>query len=179
MIEIHFDPIAPSQHFARKTNAGWIALGVLFAVTACGEPTALTDSRHPTGSQTMALTAARDAVIVAHAHEGVLSYVGLGGSVTELQLDGEPTRVTLAQGRYFVTLRQARSVAVFELGDDKSLREVKRIQVGAEPFGVVTPEDQAHVYVAVALEGVVKEIDSLTLEVTRTFEVEGEPRWLA
>ena len=127
----------------------------------------------------MALSAERDAVLVAHPNEGTVGLVGLHGSLNELRLDGEPTRITQAQGRYFVTLRQARAVAVLEIASDGSLTEVQRIHVGAEPYGVVAPEDQAHVYVAVALEGVVKEIDSQSLQITRTFDVQGEPRFMA
>lgn len=163
------------MNWMKLTLPGLLAASAL----ACGDKArGLEDPTHPTGSQTMALNAAKDAVVIAHPHEGVVSRVGLDGQLQELMLDGEPTRVTKAGNRYFVSLRQARSVAVLNESNG-ALVEETRIAVGPEPFGIVASEDGATVYVASALGGVVQEIDANTLTVGRSFEVEGEPRWLA
>jgi mono/diheme cytochrome c family protein len=102
----------------------------------------------------------------------------VGNTVTRTYVGLEPTRIARAGERLFVTLRGERSLAVLERSDS-GLTLLSKIPVGAEPFGVVASENGRRVYVAAALEGEVHEIDAETLEITRSWTVRDEPRWLA
>ncbi|MCA9555374.1 MAG: hypothetical protein KC933_35405 [Myxococcales bacterium] len=137
------------------------------------------ETRHPTGSSALATSQGYSALYVANAAEGSVSRVLLSeGTVGELPLAGEPTRVARAGDRVFVTLRTERKLAV--LADDgRRLTVETTVPVGAEPVGVVADERGEHVYVASSLSNRVDELDAATLSVTRTWAVGDEPRWLA
>ena len=138
----------------------------------------LADGRFQTGSATLTTSADRRAVFVVNEDEGTLSRVTTGDSqVDQVYLGARPSRVARAGDHLYVSLRGERAVVV--LSADRRLTEVDRIQVGPEPVGVVASEDGSRVYVAVSLGGRVVEIDTDDRTISRSWPVEGEPRWLA
>lgn len=150
----------------------------LIFVLACSSPT-LEDSRHPTGSRTLASSTSYQTLYAVSADEGVVSRVPKDlTSITGLAIGGEPTRIARAQDRIFVTLRSQRQVAVLK-DDGRGLVQEAAISVGAEPYGIVADEAGAKLYVASSQSHRVDEIDAGSLVVLRSFAVEGEPRWLA
>src|SRR5687767_13271640 len=149
----------------------------LLLSTACGG-SELEDARHPTGSQSITTSSDYSALYVANTQEGSITRLPIDGSPVNIPLDGEPTRIARAGNKVFVSLRAARQVAVLE-DDGSTLREIARIRVGHEPFGVVANELGTRVYVASSLSNTVQEIDAATFAVIREFQVANEPRWLA
>lgn len=158
----------------RKTTT---ILGAALAFAACGNPAE--DGRNPSGSQSMVTSQDYKALYVASPDDGTVSRVDAASLDLEtLKIDGEPTRVARIADRVLVTLRSERAVA--ELVDDGTkLTEVRRIQVGAEPVGIVATEDGTRVYVAVSQTGRILELDGTTLEELRAWYSPNEPRWLA
>jgi YVTN family beta-propeller protein len=137
----------------------------------------LKDPSHPTGSSTIA---AQDRTLYAvNAWDGTLTRTDWkDGASREMELDGEPTRISAVGDELWVTLRSDRSVAILRTTSTLP-EERERIKVGAEPYGIVASEDGSKVYVALSQEDAVVEIDAATREVTRRFEVGNDPRWLA
>lgn len=123
---------------------------------------------------------AHDALYAVNVDEGTLSRIDVAsGAVTEIEVGREPTRVTRAKGRVYVSLRAERGVAVLEERDG-GLVMVDRIETGAEPVGLIANEAGTRLYVAASTQNVVQEFD-LTEggALLREFVVPGSPMWLA
>lgn len=156
----------------------WCLAAAAGLSAACAK-TQLDDSRHPTGSQAAVTSSDRRALYVANVHNDSVSRVDLDAqTVAELPVGAEPTRITRAGDRVFVTLRAERNLAVLEEGLS-GLRLVRTVAVGAEPYAVIAPEDGQRIYVSVSQAGEVLEMDPVSLEVLRRWSIPGEPRWLA
>lgn len=153
---------------------------VLFATAACSGGAELSDKRLPTGSQTIATSSDYSAIYVANTDHGTVARVPLApGSEPEQVTVGKlPSRIARGGNRLFVTLRGERKVSVLE-ERGTTIAEIGQIDVGAEPYGVVASDDGTRVYVTIAMEDKVVEIDGGSLAVLREFAVEGQPRWLA
>jgi mono/diheme cytochrome c family protein len=150
-------------------------MGVLALVVACGQA----DRMAPNSSGVMALSRDGAAVWVADADNGSVAMVPLqGGAVRSFPVGLNPTRLVQIGDRVLVTLRGERSVAELKVTDGVA-ELVRKVEVGAEPFGIVASADGAEVYVALSLEGAVVELDGASLVEQRRFAVPGEPRWLA
>ena len=144
----------------------------LLSLAACTPPPETSGG----GSQTAA--AGDDALYVAHTDEGAVSRYDLEfGTIDNLDLGGEPSRIALAGGRLLVTLRAERSIALVEDIDGR-LSLVNRVQTGAEPLGIVASADGEHVYVALSTQDEVHELDA-DLSFVRAISLPGRPSWLA
>ena len=154
-----------------------LLLAAAGSLTACsGE---LNDARHNTGGTSVVASSDYQALYVANADQGTISIVDRdSATVTEIDAGLEPVRLARADGRVFATLRGERAVGVFREVDG-GLEFESRIPVGAEPFGIVADEKGKHLYVANQLGGEVMQIDAQTLEITKSWAVEGQPRWVA
>lgn len=151
---------------------------LLMALAACAP--GLEDETFPTGSSTVAMSRDGSHALAIDVDAGRLVRVGVDGAVIDgLDLGGEPARVAPigATGRFAVTLRASRAVAIIE--DGAGLTLVDTIAVGAEPVAVVADELGQRLYVAVSTQDEVVEIDTATNTVLRRFSVGGEPRWMA
>jgi hypothetical protein len=139
----------------------------------------LDDARYSTGSQAMVASSDYDALYVANVDHGTVTRVDPeAGRYDTFEVGLEPTRIARAGTRVFVTLRGERAVAVLnEKGS--SLELETKIQVGAEPFGIVANEKGDRVYVASSLSMRVDEIDAEGLTILRSFPMPAEPRWLS
>lgn len=147
------------------------------AVTACGG--GLSDARHPTGSQTLATSSDYKALYVASTDHGAVTRFDIDTqTTTRFEAGFEPMRIARADERVFVTLRGERAVAVFDETKD-GLELVGRVEVGAEPYGIVAKENGDQVYVAVSMADKVVEIDTEELEISNEWTVRDQPRWLA
>jgi|GEM_PF-517476 len=147
------------------------------ALTACGGE--LDDARFQTGSSSVVASSDYSALYVANTDQGTISRVQVEtGDVTEIEVGIEPVRIARAGDRLFATLRGERTLAILSEVDGVLAVE-NRIELGAEPYGVVADEAGRFVYVASQLGGTVDEIDAETLTVTRTFAVDGQPRFVA
>lgn len=146
--------------------------------SACAK-TALDDSRYPTGSQTMVTSSDHRALYVANVLTDSVSRVDVqAGTATEIAVGSEPTRIARAGDRVFVTLRGERKLAVMrETASGLSLETT--VAVGAEPYGVIAPEDGKRLYVTVSQTGEVLQMDPVSLEVLKRWPIEAEPRWIA
>lgn len=168
-----------AMHRPRAARGLLLTFAPALGLAACGGPGGLDETRHPTGSSALATSQGYSALYVANAAEGSVSRVLLSeGTVGELPLAGEPTRVARAGDHVFVTLRTERKLAVL-VDDGRRLTVETTVPVGAEPVGVVADERGERVYVASSLSNRVDELDAATLSVTRTWAVGDEPRWLA
>jgi len=146
-------------------------------LTGCGG--GAEDARNPMGSQGLITSQDYTALYVANAEEGSITRVDAVSMQTqETALPGEPTRLARIGDRIFASLRTERCIV--ELTETANgLKVGRRVDVGAEPYGLVASEDGTRLYVAVSMGGEVKELDGQSLEVLRVWKVEGEPRWLA
>lgn len=134
----------------------------------------------PSGPVSSTVVALEDseALVAVNVDEGTVSRLTIEtGKVDRVEVGIEPTRLTRAGERVFVTLRGQREVVALDDGPN-GLVEGARETVGAEPYGIVTAPEGGPVYVAVSLEDKVLELDPTTLETVRTFNVPNEPRWL-
>lgn len=148
---------------------------VALAVLGCR-----TDDESPVASSaTLVASSDGESLYALNVDEGTLSRMSVDGLRVETVPAGdEPTRLTRAGRKVWVTLRGERGVVAFE--DTKGgLVEVARAEVGAEPYGTVALSDGSRVYVALSMEDRVVELDGVTLEELRSFPVLDEPRWLA
>lgn len=137
------------------------------------------DPLSPTGSASVVTSSAHDALYTVNVDEGTVSVVSAtDGSVSEVTVGREPTRITRAGPRVFVTLRAERGIAVLEERDG-GLLMVDRFETGAEPVGIIAREDGERLYVALSTQDEVHELDARTGATLRTFAVEGHPAWLA
>ncbi len=137
------------------------------------------DARNPMGSQGLITSQDYKALYVANAEEGSITRVDAVSMQTqETELPGEPTRLARIDHRVFASLRTERCIVELTETAD-GLQVGRRVDVGAEPYGLVASEDGTRLYVAVSMGGEVKELDGQSLEVLRVWKVEGEPRWLA
>jgi len=163
-----------------NTAGSFLRLTILCAVgalTACSGQ--LNDSRYATGSNSLVASSDYQALYVTNPDQGTVSKIDVEtGDVTEIEVGIEPVRIARAGDTLFASLRGERALAVLNEVDGQ-LTVSARIELGAEPFGVVADEKGRSVYVASQLGGTVDEIDVETLTVVRTFEVRGQPRFLA
>jgi mono/diheme cytochrome c family protein len=139
----------------------------------------LEDARFPTGSQSIVSSTDYEAVYTVDPDAGTVVRIDARtGRVRTIDVGGEPTRLARANGRVFATLRAERAIAVLdEIDGDLELSHT--VSVGAEPFGIVASEDGTRLYVAESTQGRVSELDGTTLERLASWDVSGEPRWLA
>lgn len=136
---------------------------------------ALSNARHATGSNMLA-TDAGGLLFAVNPDSGTLTRVDpITRATTEVDVGTEPSRVTVAGDRVFVSLRGERALVRL---DADTLEHEARAEIGAEPVGVVAREDGRRVYVALSQENAVLELDGETLAEVRRFEVSGEPRYL-
>ncbi len=160
-----------------KRKANTIAMTAGLALAACSG--GASDGRSPMGSQALTTSTDFSALYVANASEDSVTRVDIDTRTTRTTpLEGEPTRIARTEDRILVTLRAKRAVAVLN-AQGTDLVEETRINVGAEPFGIVATEDGARFYVVSSLSGLVQEFDGLTLEVLRAWTLPNEPRWVA
>lgn len=149
------------------------------ASTAIGCGGNLTNGKTQTGSQAMAR--APEGFVIAEAAQERVTFLSRGSlTPRSVQLDGMPARVALAQGRAFVSVVTHRKLLVLAAEGDAQLEQVGEIDVGAEPFGVVTSPEQTRVYVALMQTGEILEIDAGSLAIIRRIPSRlFQPRWLA
>ncbi len=133
----------------------------------------------PTSGTLAALDAAGQLVAV-NTDEDTVSWIQTAtGEVDELEVGREPTRVTAAAGRIWVTTRLDGEVVELTVDDTGFFHVVQRRWVGSEPYGIVATADGSRVFVAVSMDDRVLELDTETLDPVRSFDVPSEPRWLA
>ena len=155
-----------------------IGLATISTIALVGCGTSATDALYPSGSSTIVTSADHQKVFAVNVHEGTVSLLDPESeAIANVDVGDEPTRIARVGDRLVVTLRGERSIA--EL--DGTTGEVLRVlpTTGPEPFGVVATKDGSLVYVSVSMGGLIEERDGTSLEVLRTFEVGGEPRWMA
>ncbi len=141
-------------------------------IAACSGP-GLENDAFPTGSSTIVVSRSGKIANV-NEDEGTLSLLDPDSrSVTTVSVGDWPARVAPVGDQLWVTLRGEGKIAVVEGA------EVHKIEVSAEPFGIVATEDGKRVYVASPAEGRVLELHGRTETVLRSFAVPDQPRWLA
>ena len=129
------------------------------------------------GSATILPTADGDDLYLLDTDEAELVwYSPSAGTMRTSNLESTPGRLTRAGKTIWVTLPEARSIAVVE-DDLFALNRVGTIPTGADPFGIVANVDGTRLYVALRDEGEVQEL-STDGEVLRSWAVEGQPSWL-
>ncbi len=155
-----------------------VPLAVLPLALACGGG-GLSESRHPTGSQSIAASSDYSALYVANEAEGTVSRVNPeAGTAERVEVGAEPSRIARIGNTVFVSLAAERAIAVLE-DTAGVLSVVGRIEVGAEPNGLVTSEDGTRLFVAETTQNRVSLIDPVARRIVRSWAVEGQPRWLA
>ncbi|MEZ4316255.1 MAG: c-type cytochrome [Myxococcota bacterium] len=132
---------------------------------------------HSTGSTTLVVDPYGELINV-NVDSGTISRTNpRTNAVIEVPVGSEPTRLAIAGDSLWVTLRNER--AVVELGvDTLEAGVIRRVELGAEPFGIVASPDGSRVYVALSQDAAVLELDA-NLQVLRSFTLPGEPRYLA
>jgi len=132
-----------------------------------------------TGSSTIA--SHQDLGLIYALNEGdrtLSRLITLTGDATVLPLAGRPGRVAALNGRVYVTLRDDRSIQVFE-ETGSGLVDLGTHAIGHEPLGLVAHHRSGRLFVALAGADQVLEVGAGTLQVSRSWEVPGQPRWLA
>ena len=141
---------------------------------------ALTNTFHPTGSQTLATSSDQRFVVATNATENSISLLR-GSDLTRLdriEIGATPERVAPLGNHFIISLRGERAIVKVAVMHNQ-LTVIDRIDTGAEPIGLVVSEDASKVYVAVSQSGLVEERSGDTLELIRSFKIDHEPRWLA
>ena len=167
-----------------------LALSVFFGLSLLGascdsdpcslKDGSLTNSYHPTGSQTLAASSDRQFVLATNATENSVSLLRASdlSRLDRLEIGATPERVAPLGNQFVVSLRGERALAKVAVINNK-ITITDRIDTGAEPIGLVTSEDASKVYVAVSQSGLIEERSGETLELVRSLKIDHEPRWLA
>lgn len=154
------------------------ALFSLSLLAACTPGEALEDSLFATGSSSVVADGEYASLYAVNTDAGSLSRTAPGSTaVDELPLGLEPTRVARAGDKLFVTLRGERSVAIVQLSEAGPVL-LEKVEVGAEPFGVVANEKGNRVYVSISQGNQVVEMNA-SGKITEVWDVPHEPRYLA
>lgn len=133
----------------------------------------------PLGSSTVATSDDNSRVYAVNRDAGTLTIVDrITGQSEELSVGSEPTRIARSEDHLYVSLRGERQILVLK-ETESSLVVMDAIDTGAEPFGLVASPDESAIYAAISMENEVLEIDVKTHEITATWSVPNEPRWLA
>jgi mono/diheme cytochrome c family protein len=136
------------------------------------------DTTHRTGSSTIAVDDA-GRVYNVNPDAGTITRTDVeSGEQVEVAVGLEPSRIAVQRGTVYVTLRGERSLVALSV-DDLEAGVIDRIEVGAEPLGLVLNGNGSRAYVAVSGEDQVLEIDTDGLLPMRVFTVAGQPRHLA
>lgn len=153
-----------------------LSIALSLSLMAC---TAGSDDRLATGSSTAVASSSFARMYVVNPDAGTISEARPGDAKPiEIDVGLEPTRIARTNTTLFVTLRGERTVAVLEeRGEGAEL--VDRIEVGAEPYGIVASNDGSRIFVAVSQDDRVVEIDPVSRTVTRSWFVPNEPRYVA
>ncbi|MEL6349320.1 MAG: cytochrome c peroxidase [Myxococcota bacterium] len=119
-----------------------------------------------------------DAVYVANADVDSISRVSTRtGQMSELDLPGGPVRLAAHDGLVYVNLRAAGAIAVLEDTDDGlQVREI--VDVGAEPVGMALSGSGQTLYVSLAVDNRVLALNTASMNVVRSWDIDGSPRWL-
>jgi mono/diheme cytochrome c family protein len=137
------------------------------------------NSVQATGSQALAASKDGSALYAVNADDQTIIRWGVGDRrVTRAKIGIEPTRVARAGDTLLVSLRGERAVAVVRDTDSELVVE-GRIDVGAEPYGIVANRDGSIAFVAASLSNEVEQIDLRSRKVVQRWTILGEPRWLA
>jgi len=162
-----------------RIATGAAVIGLAF-LAGCAPGGALEDARYPTGSNTLVASSDYQSAYVVNTDAGTVARVtpSTGTTGNEVAVGSEPTRIARAGDRVFITLRGERRVAVLT-ETPSGLVEDAKIDVGAEPYGIVATEDGSRVYVANSQSDSVWEIDAVSDDILRKWTVPGEPRYLA
>ncbi|MSQ02470.1 MAG: hypothetical protein EXR71_11365 [Myxococcales bacterium] len=148
-------------------------------ILACACSAGLSEATFPTGSQTVVTSADLHSLLVVDNAGGALSRRDIeGGKTTSVAVGALPERVTRAGSKIYVTVRGERALAVLTDASGE-LELLEKVDVGAEPIGVVAREDGTRIYVALSQEDAVVELDGSTLAEVRRWSVAGQPSWLA
>ena len=149
----------------------------LLLTMACSS--GLQEPTFPTGSQTAISSRDLSAVLVVDEDHGAVSRFKVAdGSVSSVEVGGQPERIARAGNRVYVTLRADGALAVLK-DEGGALELLERVEVGAEPVGVVASEDGSRVYVALSQENAVVELDGESFVELQRWSVAGQPSWLA
>ena len=154
------------------------SLLALALLAGCGD--GRLDEIYPLGTSTITSSRSGDALYAVNTVDGTISQVNVEtGASFELPVGLEPTRIArLSDDRLAVTLRGERAVAIVDISGTKPVLQ-RKVQVGAEPFGIVASQDGAVVYVALSQQNEVIELDGTDLRALRSWSVDSDPRWLA
>jgi hypothetical protein len=109
--------------------------------------------------------------------EAVVQYDPTSGWSRSTPLGTLPGRLARVDDTVWVTLPAARGIAVLVDGPD-GLTRTDTLATGAEPLGIAANADGTRLYVALATSGMVQELTP-DGEVLRSWEVEGQPSWIA
>ncbi len=156
-----------------------LAASVIVSSALAGCAGSLADPDFSTGSSTLIASADGSALYAVNVDEGTVSrFEPATGVTTTLPVGLQPSRIARTKDRVFVTLRGERAVAVLQdIGGTLSV--VDRINVDAEPVGIVASENGKRIYVANSQAESVWEIDGESLAVLRSWSVDGHPTWIA
>jgi len=151
---------------------------VPLALIGCGNRS-LDDARYQTGSQTITASSDYRSVYVVNTDAGTVSVMsGSGDLLQKVDVGVEPSRIARAGDKVLVTLRGERGIAVLQEVNG-GLEPFGHIDTGAEPFGVVASEDGELAYAAVSTSDQVIEIEMETMQITRSWSVADQPRFIA
>lgn len=153
------------------------ALAAVGAIAACGAPAG--DGVDNIQSGAMVASSDRSALYVVSADDDLLvRFRPEDQTVEALDLPGEPTRITRVGDGLLVTLRAKRTL-VRVRDEGLGLAVERRIEVGAEPYGVAASPDGRRVYVSESVGGRVLELEAEHLDRLRSWTLAGGPRGLA
>ncbi len=118
-------------------------------------------------------------VWAAHPDEGVVSRTDLeSGDSLSLTLAGDPSQVARSGNRLYVSLPARGSVVALDITEAEPLA-LFETPVGSEPAGIVARRSDGHVFLALAGENRVVELNPLDLSEIRGWDIPGFPSGLA
>lgn len=149
---------------------------VTLLLLACAPPP---DPESALQSGAIARSSDGGTVWAAHPDEGAVSRTDLTtGTSTVLPLAGAPTHVARVGTQLYVSLPADGSIAVLDVSGSMP-EPVSEHAVGSEPAGLVASRLDGHLFVAVAGEGRVVELDPASFAELRGWDVPGFPSGLA
>lgn len=107
----------------------------------------------------------------------VVQYEPASGWTRTTPLGATPGRLARVDDTVWVTLPASRGIAVLVDGPE-GLSHTTTLPTGAEPLGIAANADGTRLYVALVTSGKVQEL-ATDGEVLRSWDVEGQPSWIA
>jgi mono/diheme cytochrome c family protein len=160
---------------------------LLFALIGCDTDVAGDDPLLPrpptwvsarTASGTVVPGPGTSDMLFADTDRGEISYAVNGNVQWSLPVGEEPTRMVRVGPSVYFTLREEGKIGYIDASNPTNPILRGTLDIGAEPFDIVALQRRDILMVSISQENSVKAVDPYTGRTLRSWDLDGEPRWM-